>query len=317
MLLAVLTALPGCAAFRQTASEVTIREPGDRLLGAPQPVRPEARRDIEFAWLAEAAYGKTPHGQKAREEHATRRAEETVGTASEPAPCPASEAALDAAGWRPWPGFPDDGLLERIKRYHLRIEVWIRQYPAAVAVAFGGTVINNRNDWGSNLRWFLPGHKDEYSETVQVFAPAFAKEYTERLLSGDADWAFLRRASIYAAGHSLGGGLAQQFAYALPSEFPDVPRVSHVYAFDPSPVTGFYSVDPATRDKNRTSLSIDRVYERGEILAIARSATSVFVPPSATSPTIRGVRYALFYPANPISGHSMTELACRMYDAAR
>jgi len=316
-LLAAVAVLPGCTSFRQTASEVAIREPGDRLLSAPQPVQPEARKDLEFAWLAEAAYGKTPHGERARALLAQARAKAPTGTESASPPCPDSEAALKNARWHPWPGFPDDGLRDRITHYHLRIEVWYRQDPPAVAVAFGGTVINNRNDWLSNLRWFLPAHKDEYSETVQEFAPAFAKEYTNRLHSGGAQWGFLRDAKLYAAGHSLGGGLAQQFAYALPTTFADLPPVYQVYAFDPSPVTGFYSVDLATREKNRKSLSIDRVYERGEILAIARSFTSLFVPPSASSPTIRGVRYALFYPNDPISGHSMPHLVCRMYDASR
>ena len=150
-MLLIVGAVPGCASLRQTAAEVTIRQPGDRLLGAPQPVQPEARKDMEFAWLAEAAYGKTQAGRQ---------------------------------------------------------------------------------------------------------------------------------------------------------------------AFDPSPVTGFFSVDPDTRDMNRRTLAIDRIYERGEILAIVRSLTSLFVAPSASQPTIRGVRYALFYPADPITGHPMTEFACRMYGAA-
>jgi hypothetical protein len=89
-----------------------------------------------------------------------------------------------------------------------------------------------------------------------------------------------------------------------------------VFAFDPSPVTGYYSVEKAIREHNRKTLSIDRIYERGEILAIVRSLTSVVVMPSETSPTIRGVRFSLFYPANPIAGHSMSELACRLNTAA-
>jgi hypothetical protein len=308
MLLAAV--LPGCASFRQTASDVTIREPGERFLGAPRPAEAEAKTDREFAWLAEAAYGRTPAGRHARARHAERVAAATLET-----PCPGAEAALARSGWQRWPGFPDDGVLKRIERYHLRIEVWQRRDPPAVAVAFGGTVIDNGNDWKANLRWFLPGHRDEYSETVQEFAPAFVAEFKRRAGSGDPQWAFLKGAALYATGHSLGGGLAQQFAYALPLD-DGVPRVSRVYAFDPSPVTGFFSVDPKTREPNSKSLSIDRVYERGEALAAVRSLTSLFVAPSASEPTIRGVRYALFYPADPISGHSMTELACRLDSAA-
>jgi hypothetical protein len=53
-----------------------------------------------------------------------------------------------------------------------------------------------------------------------------------------------------ATGHSLRGGLAQQLAYAQRS-VKDLPRITMVYAFDPSPVTGFYSVDETLREKNK------------------------------------------------------------------
>ena len=313
--------IPGCASLRQTKADVVVREPGARMLGAPEPAQPEASRDLEFAWLSEAAYGNTPAGQdekKAARDKLSGAASEAQGES-----CPEgfSQVQLGAAGWRVWPGFPSDGLLEKISKYHLRVEVWTRREPPAVAVAFGGTVFNNRNDWSANLRWFLPkwflaNHPDEYSETVQEFGPAFVTEYKDKAQRGGRDWEFLRRATIYSTGHSLGGGLAQQFAYALPIDSL-VPRVSHVYAFDPSPVTGFYSVDPIIRDANRQELYIDRIYERGEILALVRSLTSVIVQPSAKAPTIRGVRYSLFYPASPVSGHSMSQLACKMLKASR
>ena len=319
--------LTGCAAFQQTSKEVTIREPGARTLGQPQPVQPEAMRDLEFAWLSDAAYQKTAAGQKALadDKAAIAQAQAQASPPAAPVPgssgCPDSEQALRAAGWQRWDGFPDDGLLEKIKKSHLRIEVWTRNDPPAVAVAFGGTVFNNGNDWLSNLRWFPPswfvaGHPDEYSETVQEFGPAFVAEFKRRAGSADEQWAFLKHATLYSTGHSLGGGLAQQFAYALPLD-DSMPRVAKVYAFDPSPVTGFYSVDAAVRDVNRQGLQIDRIYERGEILALVRSFTSFFVAPSAEAPAIRGVRYSLFPTANPISGHSMSTLACKLYSASR
>lgn len=122
-------------------------------------------------------------------------------------------------------------------------------------------------------------------------------------------------ATLYSTGHSLGGGLAQQFAYALP-DMQGVPRIQQVYAFDPSPVTGFFSVEKRLRDTNRKGLEIDRIYERGEILAIARSLTSLFWKPSAKAPAIRGVRYNLFYTCNPVAGHSMKMLAGKLEAAA-
>jgi len=85
-----------------------------------------------------------------------------------------------------------------------------------------------------------------------------------------------------------------------------------VYAFDASPVTGFYSVNRKTPNINKKHLAIDRIYERGEVLAIVPSLTSFISPPSEANPRIRGVRYNLFYRLNPISNHSMLEFACKL-----
>jgi hypothetical protein len=296
--------LPSWEAVGQTSAQVTTREPGERRLGKPKPVANEALKDLQFAWLSEAAYGNTPAGMKRRE---------SVVLDQETADCPNSQTALSAAGWKPWPNFPNDGLLRRIEKFHLRVEVWTRAEPPQVAVAFGGTVFNNMNDWIANLRWFLPKHDDEYTSIVKVLGPAFVQEYRQRLL--DPEWGFLKSAKIYATGHSLGGGLAQQFAYSL-SQDGAAPRVSQVFAFDPSPVTGFYSVRKRVRDENRKGLKIDRIYERGEVLAILRSLTSFIYPPSKVNPSIRAVRYSLFYTTNPIAGHSMKVLACKLNVAA-
>ena len=104
-----------------------------------------------------------------------------------------------------------------------------------------------------------------YRDVVRTFAPAFIDECVNRL--GGRTGPSIK---LVSTGHSLGGGLAQQFAYAHCVDA-RVPRVSKVYAFDPSPVTGFFSVKRAVRNINRKHLRIDRIYERGEILAIVRS----------------------------------------------
>ena len=300
LVLAATLLLPSCAAYRQTAAEVTIRVPGDRTLGAPMPIAPEAAADWEYAWLSQAAYGKTT----------SARARQKVSAV---APCAHADEVLNAQGWQLWEGFPDPDLKQRISVSNLRVEVWEKRATRSVVVAFGGTMFNNIKDWISNLRWFIPKHEDEYTAIVKDFGPAFVAEYQRRANAADGN--HLKGASLYATGHSLGGGLAQQFAYALPINDVGV-HVTHVYAFDPSPVTGFFSVDARTRDLNKTNLFVDRIYERGEILALVRSLTSFFVAPSAADPAIRGVRYSLFYPANPISGHSMLQLACRLQVAS-
>jgi pimeloyl-ACP methyl ester carboxylesterase len=103
---------------------------------------------------------------------------------------------------------------------------------------------------------------------VKTFGRDFVTDYLQR--SARPEFAFLRDADIFSTGHSLGGGLAQQFAYSLP-ENAGVPRVKKVFAFDPSPA----------------------------------------------SPTIRQVRYNLFYTLNPFAGHSIAEFACKLCTYAK
>lgn len=128
------------------------------------------------------------------------------------------------------------------------------------------------------------------------------------------DPARLSDLKLYSTGHSLGGGLAQQFAYSLRLDC--MKRVTQVYAVDPWPVTGFYSVDADLRDGNKKGMLIDRIYERGEILALLRSLTSMFYKPSAKKAAIRGVRYKLFRAWNAVAAHSIDKLAMKL-DAAR
>lgn len=302
LVLIILALLPGCGAtFKQKSDQVAIREPGMRRLGEPVPLINEGEKDWQYAWLSVAAYNRTP-AAKIRREAKTKEPD-----LLEQVECKEPETILGELGWTPWEGFLGTVLQKKFDDAHLRVEVWERRSDAKVAVAFGGTVFNNDKDWLSNLRWFIPWHKDEYTLVMMDFGPAFAKEYQRRAAAPEN--AHLKVAEIYSTGHSLGGGLAQQFAYALPTDTP-IPKVKQVMAFDPSPVTGYFSVNTATRNENKKNLSIDRIYERGEILAIVRSFTSFVIPPSASAPTLRGVRYALFYPANPISGHSMSDLAC-------
>ncbi len=295
----LIAPLLGCATLWQGADTVAIREPGERVLGVPTAIKPEASKHWEFAWLSEAAYRNVKGGE-------ARAADDKTA-------CGTADEVLGKHGWTRWEKFPDDGLLKEISDSGLRVEVWEKREPAMVVVAFGGTIFTSGKDWRSNLRWFIPEHHDEYTDIVERFGPAFIGEYQTRMRAPGGQ--HLKGAVIASTGHSLGGGLAQQFAYALPINDVGL-RVDTVYAFDPSPVTGYYSVPADLRERNQRSLSIDRIYERGEILAILRSITSLFVTPSAVDPKIRGVRYAVFYPALPITGHSMPQLACKLQAAS-
>jgi len=304
--------IPILRALGQTPSEVVIRKPGDRFLSAPLPIAPYAQRHWQFAWVSLAAYAGTPAGEKRARRDALEEAKRPGRATPDGTPLAYRDPVrvLEQAGWSRWPAFGAAAIWQRIDNAHLRVEVWENAAREVLAVAFGGTVFNNEKDWLSNLRWFIPGHQDEYTQVVQTFAPAFADEYRRRFV-GSA------RPALIATGHSLGGGLAQQFAYSLPADPTGaLPRVTAVYAFDPSPVTGFFSVARELRDSNKRGLAIDRVYERGEILALTRSLMSLAVKPTVRDPVIEGTRYSLFYGWNPIADHSMVQLAHKIDRAA-
>jgi hypothetical protein len=283
-------------AYRQKPDQVVFREPGQRRLGVPRDAEPEASEDLEFALLSQAAYQRTVDAKAIQD-----------GVSLDP------DATLESMGWSRWKDFPSGVVKQKVDAAHLRVEVWSNGSRGRVAVAFGGTVARNIKDWESDLRWFIHYRTDEYTVIVETFGQAFAEEYIRR--EQDPQMAFLKSATLFSTGHSLGGGLAHEFAYSLPRA--DIPRVSKVFAFDPSPVTGYYSIEKGLRAENSEDLLIDRIYERGEILAYFRSLTNFVYPPSAKQPTIRQVRYNLFYTHNPFAGHSMASFAMKLYEVSK
>lgn len=103
---------------------------------------------------------------------------------------------------------------------------------------------------------------------------------------------------IYAVGHSLGGGLAQQAGY----QFRDIRKV---FTFNTSPVTNWTYLRFRGKVENEYP-TIYRIYHGGEFLEKLRFFTTSF-----TSTSFR--RYDLgiqFQPRSNIGGHSMEILAC-------
>ena len=183
------------------------------------------------------------------------------------------------------------------RRTGLYYEVW--EEAEWTAIVYRGTEFFSR-DWWSNLRWFtrfLPVGLDQYNivrrDVGAVVARARARRPAARLVT---------------VGHSLGGGLAQQAAYAHPD-------IDLVAAFDSSPVTGFHSVEKADRDVNRRGILIDRAYESGEILAFLRGFLRHFVPLSTADPLVTELRFN-FRGFGFITQHSMVQLAFDLRHAA-
>lgn len=189
------------AAFRQTPDQIFRRNAGDRSLTGPYPVRDSAWRDWKYALLSVAAYGRsypqrhpTPAGMSVVRSlgHMWRHRQMACP------PVPNVDQTLNAAGWAQWPEFPDPKLAAEMKESHMRAEIWENAQHAIITAAFGGTVFTSGKDWKSNLRWFIPWHKDEYTEIVFRFAPDFMTALARRIKNGDPE--YWGRVKIYSTG---------------------------------------------------------------------------------------------------------------------
>lgn len=276
--------LVGC----QASNQALVREPGVRLYNPPVEAATMTRTAWEYAVLSEIVYDWTY--------------DETHESCPPP---PERPELIDRVKWKEWDDFPSAALKKRAKEYGLHVEVWEAKAPSIVVVAFRGTE-RSIKDWISNLRWFIPFRKDQYTLVAQDVGQEFVNNFTRRPLADR------KEITIIATGHSLGGGLAQHFAYSLPGRSSQI-RVSRVYAFDPSPVTGWFSIDDTDqRDLNASGLEIDRVFEHGEVLAYIRLLLSYVIPPSGENPSVKEIRYNFIKTWNPFKNHSMIGLACWM-----
>lgn len=297
----------GCSSFNQTSSEVYLRESGGTL----KPWKSTAEASAihwPFAWASVSAY---LHEADGKDIEVTEV-------------CPEPHEFLRSRGWELWEKLPRVGrksipkttLEKRMQEVHLRVEVWSSKAANTVIVAFGGTAA--MADIGANARWFLPfGEPDAYDVLTDSYVPAFISAYESRASTPDGDW--LKHARVISTGHSLGGGLAQRFAYSL-IPTPDVPGVKEIYGFNPSPVSGKRDVEGfAERAKD---LTIYRIYNRGEVLATVRSILQWGNPGNERNQgqTWIDIRYVndwswwTLLPDGWIKAHAMHQLACFMKD---
>jgi hypothetical protein len=192
-------------------------------------------------------------------------------------------------------------------------QVWARARAAGgvcreVSIAFRGTRgLTSGWDWVSNAdRWYGSPYDDYYYQLRRNI-----NGIIKRIKGLDCYRPDSTR--IVSTGHSLGGGLAQ-FA-ALANNANGSVRISKVFAFDPSPVTGAHLIDKQTLNANSQGLTIDRIYQEGEVLSLPRRLIQEYPPAqSFCGPFVRTVKVDAVPGGGAVGLHSMNPLAVKILD---
>jgi hypothetical protein len=212
------------------------------------------------------------------------------------------KGADKVSGWKRWipvavhpsvdPCFDRDGL------YY---ETYVLQNTdgelVSAVIAFRGT--ENRSgqywtDWRSNFAAAFGLEPEQYAmarERIPRLAAAL-KERLKKDSSGGVD--------LFAVGHSLGGGLAQQAGFLAP-------EIRQVITFNTTPVTNWthLRLDKAVRKAYPT---IYRIYHGGEILEKLRFLSTSFTQTRYARHDI-GLQ---FEGRQAFAGHSMQVIMCNM-----
>jgi hypothetical protein len=306
-------ALGACAT--QPSNEVRVGV--GMLMPEPAPVRDYAALYLPYAMMATAAYtdkdGLNGHQCPDRGRLAAAPPGESPSDAERRLTVRAWIGELGARGWHC--EFGVTGHLDCPKRIPnckpvdgLEFHVWRRNVGGQcreVAIAFRGSDPNDIGDWVSNFRWLnrLAPKFDQYYQ-VQTHIKQIVQDVRSHGC-GAAGTQFV------STGHSLGGGLAQQAAYA-----DDSGSIKYVYGFDPSPVTGFFDVSDLVLKHSTPGLGVDRAYEQGEILMLPRLLIENIIPPPDCNPRIRSVRFNLLT-GLPVDQHNIAKLTQKLQVTAR
>jgi hypothetical protein len=151
-----------------------------------------------------------------------------------------------------------------------------------VSIAIRGTT-GSQWDWYSNFdRFGSPA--DDYYHQLRRNVDGIIK----KIQSLDCYKRAASKPQIVSTGHSLGAGLAQLLALANKT---GGPRITKVFAFDPSPVTGASLVEKQLRLANARGLTIDRIYQEGEVLSYPRQLAQQYPPSSSPcNPFVRTIK---------------------------
>ena len=315
----------GCSVWFQKEGTVLIREPNKSVYEVREDVN-EVRKLSKEYWsytaLAANAYQLAWPDYKRELLLANDKTRQPSLAEQFARACkPGSKELVPVPGWYAWTNFPSKKLADRAEAAKLFFSVWEfrsgsnLENVSEVAIVFRGTEADQRQDWFSNARWFIPTRlrgEDQYDVTRDWVSRAVEAEVQDRIRKGK----LLPTVKLVAIGHSLGGGLAQQLAYAMPRSAPHQIKISRVIAFNSSPVTGWLSTSNPPRDENTKGLAIDRIFEHGEALAYIRMPINIVVPPHKRESAVRDIRFDLESKAGGFKNHGSQFFACRLAEVA-
>lgn len=321
----VIVLQAGCSVWFQKEGTVLIREPSESTYKAhtdADEVRTLSKKYWPYTALAANAYQLSWPDYKQELQLANERTRQSTLAEKFAQACkPGSKELLPTPGWYAWTKFPTEALAKRAEAAKLFFSVWeyrTRNDPenvSEIAIVFRGTEADQTQDWFSNARWFIPTWlrgEDQYDVTRDWVSRAIEAEVQDRIREGT----LLPTVKIVAVGHSLGGGLAQQLAYAMPKSVPHQIKISRVVAFNSSPVTGWMSTANPPRDENTKELAIDRIFEHGEALAYIRLPINMVIPPHRRESAVRDVRFDLERTIGGVKNHGSLFFACRLAEVA-
>ncbi len=198
--------------------------------------------------------------------------------------------------WSRWKGNPKHASVPCYNQHGLFYETYVYTTNDGVlqeaVIAFRGTENTGSEiwyDWSTNLAATFGFEPDQYE---------IAKNNLPDMITA------LKHQSpnikIYATGHSLGGGLAQQAGYLSRD-------VLEVFTFNTTPITNWSSLALDGKVANKYPV-IHRLYNGGEALGGIRSITTLFT-------SARYHRHDIGIQVKSkelIAGHSMTLLSCHL-----